>query len=578
MFPTRMPRGKLRLFGVLLLIVVLFFTAQQASKDKYKSLSDAFTKVEKYSPFNSQKNDKAHQELDLKLKVEDYKESPEHEFWEKIFVILNKGKADIPQDEMASAIQYIEKSKQKKGQNTKDVLLSKAYVSDEVIKEFQKKHKIVLDELPSNLEATYKPNTNGIVFVGGGRFSWLTYLSLLSLRATGSEVPVEVMMPTYNDYENELEFCSVILPKLNAACVVVPNSLGSAVMLSWTKKFKSYQFKSLALMTSSFQNILLLDSDNILIQNPDSIFESDLFKEYGMIMWPDYLRRTTSPVFYDVAGVKINERKRVRSSRFSLNVDKSEANLDDNEMHAVPYHDLEGAVPDLSTESGQLFINKATHGKTLLLSLYYNIYGPDQFYKLLSLGAPGEGDKDTFATAATVLNQKFYQIKSHIKTIGYFEDGNFQGVAMGQKNPVKDYELFKNKFYGPIMKEENKNKPVNDQINMIEKLMKDNPLNSDKIPVFAMHCNFPKLDPLDLIRRDSIYDKDKNQLKYKLYNGFSFRRTDNKNEPKIDFELQQWKNIQNVICKEKLYFVHFSQIDNKELCKFVDNQVKWLMK
>lgn len=128
MFPTRMPRGKLRLFGVLLLIVVLFFTAQQASKDKYKSLSDAFTKVEKYSPFNSQKNDKAHQELDLKLKVEDYKESPEHEFWEKIFVILNKGKADIPQDEMASAIQYIEKSKQKKGQNTKDVLLSKAYV------------------------------------------------------------------------------------------------------------------------------------------------------------------------------------------------------------------------------------------------------------------------------------------------------------------------------------------------------------------------------------------------------------------------------------------------------------------
>ena len=190
MFPTRMPRGKLRLFGVLLLIVVLFFTAQQASKDKYKSLSDAFTKVEKYSPFNSQKNDKAHQELDLKLKVEDYKESPEHEFWEKIFVILNKGKADISQDEMASAIQYIEKSKQKKGQNTKDVLLSKAYVSDEVIKEFQKKHKIVLDELPSNLEATYKPNTNGIVFVGGGRFSWLTYLSLLSLRATGSEVPV----------------------------------------------------------------------------------------------------------------------------------------------------------------------------------------------------------------------------------------------------------------------------------------------------------------------------------------------------------------------------------------------------
>ncbi|CUM48413.1 uncharacterized protein AC631_05575 [Debaryomyces fabryi] len=578
MFPTRLPRGKLRLFGVLLLIVVLFFTAQQASKDKYKSLSETLTKVEKYSPFSSQKTNEAHQGFDVKPKVQDYKESPEHEFWEKIFAILNKGKADIPQDQMASAIQYIEKSKQKKGQNTKDVLLSKAYVSDEVIKEFQKKHKLVLDELPSNLEATYKPNTNGVVFVGGGRFSWLSYLSLLGLRATGSEVPVEVMMPTYSDYENEVEFCTVILPRLNAACVVVPDSLGSSVMLSWNKKFKSYQFKSLALMTSSFQNILLLDSDNILIQNPDSIFESDLFKEYGMIMWPDYWRRTTSPIFYDVAGVKINERKRIRSSRFSLNVDKSNTNLNDNEINTVPYHDLEGAVPDLSTESGQLFINKATHGKTLLLSLYYNIYGPDQFYKLLSLGAPGEGDKDTFATAATVLKQKFYQIKSHIKTVGYFENGNFQGVAMGQKNPLKDYERFKEKFYAPIMKEENRNKPVNEQIDMIEKLMKDNPLDSNETPVFAMHCNFPKLDPLDLISRDSIYDKDKNQLKYKIYNGFSFRRSDNKNEPKVNFELQQWKTIQNVICNEKLYFIHFSKVDNNELCQFINNQVKWLSK
>lgn len=574
MFPTRFPRGKVRLVGVLVLILILFFTAQQASENKYKALTKT---VEKYSPFNAQKNYEGSSRLNVKPPTISSQEvSPEHEFWEKTFAILNKGKPDIPDEDMASAIQYIEKSQQKEGQNTKDVLLSKAYISDEIIQEFKAKHKIVLDELPSNLAPTYKENTSGIVFVGGGRFSWLTYLSLLALRETGSELPVEVMMPTYNDYEIELEFCNVILPKLNAACVVVPNSLGPSVMLSWSKKFKSYQFKSLALMTSSFQNILLLDSDNILIQNPDPIFKSDLFKEYGMVMWPDYWRRTTSPVFYDVAGVKVNEKKRVRDNRFSLNVGEKESNLSDEEMKKVPYHDLEGAVPDLSTESGQIFINKATHGKTLLLSLYYNIYGPTQFYKLLSLGAPGEGDKDTFASAATVLNQKFYQLKSHIKTIGYFQDGNFQGVAMGQKNPVNDYKLFLDKYQKPLMKEENKGMSIKKQIEMLEKLQRDHPLNSDDIPVFAMHCNFPKLDPLDLMKRDNIFDSEKYKLKYKIYNGFKFSRSVSEKEANIDFELQQWKNMQNVLCKEKVFFVHFQSIDNNELCKFVNNQVQWL--
>lgn len=284
-------------------------------------------------------------------------------------------------------------------------MLSKANISKETFNEFKQKHDSLLKELPPVIsEVTYKPNSSGIIYVGGGKYSWLSYILLLALRETGSKLPVEIMLPTINDYEKELEFCDDLLPRLNASCVVIPSSLGSSVMSFWSNKFSSYQFKSLALMTTSFQNVLLLDSDNIVIENPDTFFESKLFREFGMITWPDYWERTISPLFYNISGVEVNERRRIRYNRLPFQVSPDD-NLTKEESEEVPYHDLDGTVPDLSTESDQLFINKATHGRTLLLSLYYNIYGPGLYYKLFSLGEKGEGDKDTFSAAATVVNK-----------------------------------------------------------------------------------------------------------------------------------------------------------------------------
>lgn len=579
MLPTRLIRSGLRLLVALLIIAVIFFTTRHTHKQGYKSLSETISKYEKFSPFNSQLDAKDSLDFNLKPNVGDYELKPQHEFWNSIFTILNKNRLDIAEDKIDSAIQYIDKSQQREG-NSKDALLSKAYISEDVFNEFKNKHEQLLNELPPTLsDSTFKANTDGIVLVGGGRFSWLSYLSLLALREAGSKLPVEIMMPTYNDYEKEQEYCTVLLPKLNAACVVVPDSLGPEVMLSWSTRFKSYQFKSLSLMTSSFQNIFLLDSDNIVLDNPDPLFNSDLFKDNGMIMWPDYWQRTISPVFYDIAGVNVNEKKRVRFNRFPLSTTEDKENLGDEESKSVPYHDLEGSIPNLSTESGQFLINKATHGRTLLLSLYYNIYGPKLFYKLFSLGEQGEGDKDTFVAAATVLKQKFYQLKSFIKTLGYAdENGKYQGVAMGQKNPIKDYELYHDKVLEPLRSAENKHKSIKDQIEILEEIMKNSFDSNNDNPVFALHCNYPKLDPLDLISRDNIYDKGKNQLKYRLYGGFSYKKPGEGNDIKIDFELQQWKTIQKVLCKDKLYFRHFEKMDKGQLCKFIKNQVKLLSK
>ena len=498
-------------------------------------------------------------------------------FWDKVFKIMNENRLKLTNAELDNAISYNKVSGKSKI-NTKEALLSKATISEKAFKEFKEGHKGLLDELPSELpNTTYNLGSSGIVFVGGGKFSWLSYLSLLGLRDTGSKLPVEVVMPTYSDYKKEVEFCTEILPKLNASCVVIPEVFGALVMTKWNKKIKSYQFKSLALMVSSFENVLLLDSDNIVIENPDPFFDSDLFKEYGMITWPDYWRRTISPHFYNISGVEVNEKKRVRYDRLPIGYAESDYNLLESEKDSVPFHDLDGAVPNVSTESGQLLISKLSHGKTLLLSLYYNLYGPKLYYKLFSLGELGEGDKDTFAAAATVLKRKFYQLKSSIKGIGHYDkDKHFQGKAMAQKNPLKDYEIFKEKVLEPLAEQENKAIPLNERVKNAKKIMKDQFTSNNDNPIFAMHCHYPKLDPADIMLRNSIYDKNEKRLNYRMYKGFSFERTSSETQITIDFELAQWTNMQKALCIEKLYFRHFNKKDNTELCEFINNQVNWL--
>ena len=46
----------------------------------------------------------------------------------------------------------------------------------------------------------------------------------------------------------------------------------------------------------------------------------------------------------------------------------------------------------------------------------------------------------------------------------------------------------------------------------------------------------------------------------------------------IDFELQQWQHMQDILCLKKIYFTHFIDNDMNELCQFIENQVAWLSK
>lgn len=53
-------------------------------------------------------------------------------------------------------------------------------------------------------------------------------------------------------------------------------------------RLDQYVFKVWAFYNAPFQKILLLDSDNIVLRNPDDLFAAPPFLRHGNLFWPDY--------------------------------------------------------------------------------------------------------------------------------------------------------------------------------------------------------------------------------------------------------------------------------------------------
>ncbi|KAJ5933509.1 hypothetical protein N7454_005838 [Penicillium verhagenii] len=213
----------------------------------------------------------------------------------------------------------------------------------------------------------YIPGTRGVVSTAGGSYLPVLVISLRMLRRTGSTLPMEVFLADEDEYEDYI--CDTVLPSLNARCIVL-----SRILVAAPARIEKYQFKPFAMLFSSFEEILFLDADAFPLEQPEALFRGEPFRTNNMVTWPDFWASSASPIFYEIIGT------------------------------SVPAMNLRQ-----STESGELLLSKKTHTRTLLLSTYYNYWGPSHFYPLLSQGAAGEGDKETFIAAASAMNEPFYQ-------------------------------------------------------------------------------------------------------------------------------------------------------------------------
>jgi hypothetical protein len=265
-------------------------------------------------------------------------------------------------------------------------------------------------KLFSNLQSTInkfdKPDNKGIVYVSGKSYYWLTMLSIKYIRdvLNDKQTPIEIFVPFKQKNDYHCNKISLVFP--NIKCSYFSDYLST----NQIKQLSGYQYKSLALLLTKFNDILYLDSDNIPLVSVQEMFNNPTYLKTGFISWPDFWKRSTNFKFYKMSS-------------------------------------LSGFAKPISTtpsvESGQILINKQTHLKTLLLAYYYNYYGPGYFYPLFSQGFPGQGDKESFYLASRVTNEKSFLLTGYkTKSFGYRDkNGSYKGQGILQADPsnVNDY-------------------------------------------------------------------------------------------------------------------------------------------
>ena len=138
-------------------------------------------------------------------------------------------------------------------------------------------------------------NGRGIVILGGNGKSMMRLLvTLRALDKVGCKLPVEIhyWRQELNDKEK------AIIASCYHTITFNDLSKSSNIIHSHSDWIANFNLKSAALANSKFAEALLLDSDNLPVIDPNDLFESTTYKEYGSLFWPDIARtRPQNPMF-----------------------------------------------------------------------------------------------------------------------------------------------------------------------------------------------------------------------------------------------------------------------------------------
>jgi hypothetical protein len=377
-----------------------------------------------------------------------------------------------------------------------------------VFDDLQNSHDAVVKAL-RNLSLPPKSvvNGDGIVINGGGSYLSGALIVIGQVRETGSKLPIELVLNSELEYDSQI--CDQLLPSLGGKCLVIERVLGKEFVQSL--KLEKFQLKVLGLIVSSFDNIIALDADNFPIKNVDSLLTSDVYLTNRFLLWPDLWHKGTSPKYYEMARFPIGEPVR----RNGISNDASFAKyIERNKDTEIMFHDLDGVPSAMGVESGQLVFSKHDHFRSILLSLYYNIYGETYYYPMLYQGTFGVGDRETFIPALHVFNEPYYLVKYDLWFAGY-GDEKLEETTIVQQDPQHAERFFidwKNWLSDKGM--DTRLSPFQDNDytrNLFEKFKTElsSPENPYILPdVYFLHIHRPKIDPLANTSPDKDIHKD----------------------------------------------------------------------
>ncbi|GAA6063985.1 hypothetical protein JCM10212_002417 [Sporobolomyces blumeae] len=153
-----------------------------------------------------------------------------------------------------------------------------------------------------------RDETKGIVWTAGNADTFERVLVSLRLlrQHYNSTLPAEVF-----HFASEHPSAAQLAEFERLSCRVV--SLDHLDKSPSPGRTKSFHIKGSAMVRSSFDQVLYLDSDAYPVRSPDYLFDSREFTEYGAVFWEDYWRDGPENPIWSVLGVQCRDEATMES-------------------------------------------------------------------------------------------------------------------------------------------------------------------------------------------------------------------------------------------------------------------------
>lgn len=152
----------------------------------------------------------------------------------------------------------------------------------------------------------------------------------------------------------------------------------------------SFAIKPWAIVASSFEEVLWMDSDNVPLRDPSFLFDEPAYLDTGLLLWPDFWVPDRHPDALAIAGID-------------------------------PDTVAGKALQQVTFETGQIVLDKRRHWSTLAATLW--LCRPP-LYPLMS-GYMGMGDKEAFAIAAVSSGAAYTMAPRRLASMGFLTDSLF---------------------------------------------------------------------------------------------------------------------------------------------------------
>ncbi|MDB6121941.1 MAG: ADP-heptose:LPS heptosyltransferase-like protein [Pedosphaera sp.] len=236
----------------------------------------------------------------------------------------------------------------------------------------------------------------GIVICGGGvKYFTNAWVCINMLRRLGCNLPIQLWHLGQKEVDDRMRG---LMTPLGVECIDASNV---------RKKFPvrmlgGWELKSYAILQSPFQEVLLLDADNVPVVNPEFLFDTPQFQKTGAIFWPDYDhdKNTQGTAIWRSCGLR------------------------------------QPKEPEF--ETGQIVINKRQCWQALSVCMWFN-ENSDFYYQHL------HGDKETFHLAFRKLRKSYSLVPKAIHPLdATMCQHDFRGRRIFQHRNLDKWEFFTN--------------------------------------------------------------------------------------------------------------------------------------